>query len=183
MNIQKALSFIAFGFLFTLLNININSINFTPSFIGWILLFLAYDNLGTYTEGKIWLKWTALALAVLSLAVWILGLTNPDFSTRVLDAIISVTSAVYLYFLLGILENVADDYGSSLGKKLHTVKFINLVAVCLLELIAIQLPAQGGTPDTFMSVLVVVLLFLSLGLAIYMMFLLFHLRRDIKQLA
>ena len=49
MNIQKALTFIAFGFLFTLLNININSINFTPSFIGWILLFLAYDNLGTYT--------------------------------------------------------------------------------------------------------------------------------------
>ena len=183
MNIQKALSFIAFGFLFTLLNININSINFTPSFIGWILLFLAYDNLGTYTEGKIWLKWTALALAVLSLAVWILGLTNPDFSTRVLDAIISVTSAVYLYFLLGILENVADDYGSSLGKKLHTVKFINLVAVCLLELIAIQLPAQGQTPDTLMSVLVVVLLFLTLGIAIYMMFLLFRLRKDIRELA
>ncbi len=183
MNIQKSLSFIAFGFLFTLLNININSINFTPSFIGWILLFLAYDNLGTYTEGKIWLKWTALALAVLSLAVWILGLTNPDFSTRVLDAIISVTSAVYLYFLLGILEHVADDYGSGLGKKLHTVKFINLVAVCLLELIAIQLPAQGQTPDTLMSVLVVVLLFLTLGIAIYMMFLLFRLRKDIRELA
>ncbi len=183
MDIKKALSFIAFGFLFTLLNININSINFTPSFIGWILLFLAYDNLGTYTEGKIWLKWTALALAVLSFAVWILGLTNPDFSTRVLDAIISVVSAVYLYFLLGILENVANDFGSSLTRKLHTVKYVNLVAVCLLELVAIQLPAQGGTPDTFTSVLVMALLFLSLGIAIYMMFLLFRLRKDIKRLA
>lgn len=183
MNIQKALSFIAFGFLFTLLNININSINFTPSFIGWILLFLAYDNLGKYNEDKVWLKWTALALAVLSLAVWILGLTNPDFSTRILDAIISVVSAVYLYFLLGMLENVADDYGSGLSKKLHNVKLVNLIAVCLLELIAIQLPAQGQTPDTLMSVLVVVLLFLTLGIAIYMMFLLFRLRKDIRELA
>lgn len=181
MNIQKALSFIAFGFLFTLLNININSINFTPSFIGWILLFLAYDNLGTYTEGKVWLKWTSLALGVLSLVIWILGLTKPEFSTRVLDAVLSAASAVYLYFLLGILENVADDYGSGLSRKLHTVKLVNLVAVCLMELIAIQIPAQG-TPDTLMTVLVFALMLLALGLAIYMMFLLFRLRKDIKQL-
>ncbi|MDO4192301.1 MAG: hypothetical protein Q4D24_03275 [Erysipelotrichaceae bacterium] len=182
MNIQKALSFIAFGFLFTLLNININSINITPSFIGWILLFLSYDPLGKYTEGKIWLKWIALVLTVLTFAIWILGLTSPDFSTRVLDAVASVTSAVYMYFLLGILENVANDYGSGLSRKLHTVKYVNLVAVCLLELVAIQVSSMG-TPDTTISVIVVALLFLTLILAIYMMFLLFRLRRDIKELA
>ena len=99
-----------------------------------------------------------------------------------LDAVLSAASAVYLYFLLGILENVADDYGSGLSRKLHTVKLVNLVAVCLMELIAIQIPAQG-TPDTLIAVLVFALMLLALGLAIYMMFLLFRLRKDIKQLA
>lgn len=182
MNIQRALSFIAFGFLFTLLNININSINFTPAFIGWILLFLAYDNLGTYTEGKVWLKWTSCALAVLSLAVWLLGITNPDFDARIVNSLISAVSAVYMYFLLGILEKVADDYGSAVSSKLHTVKVVNLVCVCVFELISVQLNAMKN-PDTLIAVITVLLLFFILGIAIYTMFLLFRLRKDIKQLA
>ena len=70
MDLKKALTYVAIGFLFTLINLNITigtiTINFTPDFVGWILFFLAFDKLGSYVEGKTYLKWMALVLAIIS---------------------------------------------------------------------------------------------------------------------
>jgi hypothetical protein len=62
------------------------------------------------------------------------------------------------------------------------VKVVNLVCVCVFELISVQLNAMKN-PDTLIAVITVLLLFFILGIAIYTMFLLFRLRKDIKQLA
>ena len=65
----------AFGFLFTLINLNLTlngkTLNITPDFIGWILFFLAFDRLGSYVKGKEYLKWMSLVLAILSAALWV----------------------------------------------------------------------------------------------------------------
>jgi len=61
MNVKKSLSLIAFAYFFTLVNLNLQSngtsINIFPDFIGWILFFLAHDKLGSYMDGKKYMKW------------------------------------------------------------------------------------------------------------------------------
>ena len=82
MNIKKGISYVAFGFLFTLVNFNINfpsvSINIMPDFIGWLLFFLAFDKLGDYVSSKPYLKWMALALMIVSGAVWLEAFVGYD---------------------------------------------------------------------------------------------------------
>ena len=60
MNLRKGLTLIAFGFLFTLIDLNLTlngkTLNVTPDFIGWILMYLAIDNLGDYADRKPILK-------------------------------------------------------------------------------------------------------------------------------
>ena len=69
-SLKRGLSFVAFGFLFTLVNLNLTlngtTVNVIPDFIGWALLFRAYDMLGHYMDGKNYLKWTFLILLILS---------------------------------------------------------------------------------------------------------------------
>ena len=54
MDLKKGLTYVSFGILFTLadfyLSIGNFQINIFPDFIGWILLYLAFDKFGEYTE-------------------------------------------------------------------------------------------------------------------------------------
>ena len=84
MNIKKGLSYVAFGFLFTLVNFNLTlnggTLNVMPDFVGWILFFLAFDKLGTYISDKKYMKWISLILAVVTAALWILGMAKPEIA-------------------------------------------------------------------------------------------------------
>ena len=75
LNLKKGLSFVAFGFFFTLINLNLTlngaKLDVTPDFIGWILFFLAFDLLGTYVKDKLYLKWLSLVLRSNILRVYI----------------------------------------------------------------------------------------------------------------
>lgn len=61
------------GLLFIFLSVNINSINFTPAWVGYVLVFLGLGALGECPslEGS---RTIALASAVLSAALWVAGL-------------------------------------------------------------------------------------------------------------
>ena len=80
MDIKKGISYVAFGFLFTLININLTfngaTVNIVPDFLGWILFFLAYDKLGSYMENRVYLKWGFLIMAVFKGVLWILDFTG-----------------------------------------------------------------------------------------------------------
>ena len=82
MNLKRGLSLIAFGFLFTLMNINLTfngfKINIMPDFVGWLLFFLAFGSLGVFAEGLKWLRWVALVLMVISAAFWALEILKPE---------------------------------------------------------------------------------------------------------
>ena len=102
MNLKKALTFIAFGFLFTLVDLNLivngAQINFTPSFIGWILLFLAFDNLGDYVKDKIYLKWLSLILTVAYAVIWFLDFAKPELSTDLIKTPAAICSFCLMFW-------------------------------------------------------------------------------------
>ena len=57
MDLRKGLSYVAFGFLFTLINFNLTvngqAISITPNFIGWILFFRLLMNWESTSAEKI----------------------------------------------------------------------------------------------------------------------------------
>lgn len=130
MDIKKGLSYVAFGFLFTLVNINLNlnggSLNITPDFIGWILFFLAFDKLGTYISDKKYMKWIALVLAIVTAALWILEMAKPELNVDIISTFVAIVSLVYMFILFGVLEKIATDYKSSRADTLRMLKILNL---------------------------------------------------------
>lgn len=131
MDIKKGIKYIAIGFLFTLVNLNLTfsdvAINFTPDFVGWILFYLAFDKLGTYAEDKQYLKWTSLVLAIFYAVIWIFGIVKPDVNIDLLEDIVSIVSVVYTFILFGILEKIAHDHAPLKEKTLRVLKYINVI--------------------------------------------------------
>ena len=131
MNLKKGLTFVAFGFLFTLVNLNItlngSTLNIMPDFIGWILFFLAFDKLGKYVEDKRYLKWIALILTIATAVLWIFDIAEPASRIDFLKTIVTIVSAVYMFLLFGSLEKIAHEYGSAGETALHMLKILNLV--------------------------------------------------------
>ena len=130
MDLRKGLSYLAYGFLFTLININltINQVqyNITPDFIGWILFFLACDKLGGYTEKKPWLKWLPLAIAVMTCALWLGQFMMPDVKMDIVDSAVSLLTAIYMFLLFGSLEELARDIRSPQEGTVRMLKYLNI---------------------------------------------------------
>lgn len=131
MDIRKGISYIAFGFLFTLVNINLNinntSLNITPDFVGFILMFFAFDKLGHYVEDKGYLKWIALILAILTGVIWVYGLVKPDLNIDIITTIVSFMGVVFMFVLFGVLEKIARDHAPTYEKNISMLKIVNLV--------------------------------------------------------
>lgn len=140
MNIKKGLSFVAFGFLIILVNLNLtlngHTVNISPDFIGWLLLFFAHDKLGAYTEDKGYLKWTALILAILSGAFWVLELVGVDADITAFETVINIAAAAYMFILFSVLESVARDCGSEHESMIGMLKYINLALFVILTVMS-----------------------------------------------
>ncbi|MBQ2324400.1 MAG: hypothetical protein II379_07425, partial [Oscillospiraceae bacterium] len=108
LSLKRGLSFVAFGFLFTLVNLNLKfngtEVNVIPDFIGWALLFRAYDMLGSYMEGKKYLKWAFLILLILSAVTWTYDLFMPEQAApQLLYTVITLISVVAMFLFFGVL--------------------------------------------------------------------------------
>ena len=181
MDIKKALSYIAFGFLFTLVNFNLtlngHSVNIMPEFVGWILFFLAFDKLGDYISDKTYMKWISLILVIATGAIYILEIMGVEFDISIFKTICGLVSAGYLFILFGCLENVARDYGSNKESTLGILKIINLVlyvGATVLAIVANNPNLEG------LVFLVMILLVMALVSAIITAVVLFKLRKEIN---
>ncbi len=129
MNLKKGLSYVAFGFFFTLVNLNLTlngtTINVTPDFIGWILLFLAFVPLGPYVSDKPILRWLPLVVGVFSAAVWVLSIAKPELDIGFVPTILTALSAVYMFLLFGALQRIARDYASPREGTLGVLRILN----------------------------------------------------------
>ena len=174
MNLKKGLSFVAFGFFFTLVNVNLRlngtAVNITPDFVGWILLFLAFDKLGDYVAGKVYIKWLSLLLIVMSAAEWIYEVVKPELDTGAVKTFNTVLGGIYMFLLLGVLAEIARDYSSPRAGILGVLRFLNPALLLGCVLTGITGVSVGTTA---------VLGFAALAAAIVTMAVLFLLSREI----
>ncbi|MBQ5442721.1 MAG: hypothetical protein IIT47_04050, partial [Oscillospiraceae bacterium] len=119
-----------------------------PDFIGWALLFRAYDMLGSYMEGKKYLKWAFLILLILSAVTWTYDLFMPEQAApQLLYTVITLISVVAMFLFFGVLEKIAADYQSPRQSTLRMLKYINVVlhaAVVILAMLYARTVSEGA---------------------------------------
>ena len=181
-DLKKALSLAAIGFLFTFVNINLKintlTINVMPDFIGWILLFMAHDNFGKYVAGKSFLKWTALILAIASIALWILGIYDPNMDLTLYTAVVNVIAAVYMFMLFSVISNVARDMGSAKAETITFLKYLNFfifLALSALGFIGLRIDIK------YLAIAATILGALAIGAAVISAIVLFSLRKEASE--
>ena len=183
MDLKKGLSYVAFGFLFTLVNLNLTlnggTLNVMPDFVGWILFFLAIGCLGSYAAGKGYLKGLALLLAVITFFTWIVAIVSPELDLSGWNMIPNLLAAVYMFILFGILEQIARDYGSPLESRIRTLKILNLALY--LGLVGLGLLGTMGKGMELLAMVIVLVGITALIAAIVTCVTLFKLRNEIRQ--
>ena len=170
----------AFGFFFTLINLNLTlngaKLNVTPDFIGWILFFLAFDLLGTYVKDKLYLKWLSLVLVIITAADWVLEITKPELDTGAVRTFVTVLSGVYMYLLFGALEVIARDFKSSEESTIRILRILNIVLYLGFVAAALAGASSGASALLLLSA---ILGMAALIAAIITMVVLFRLKREI----
>ena len=181
-NIKKALSLVAFGFLLTLVNLNLKynnfTINITPEFVGWILFFLAFDKLGDYGKGKEYIKWISLLLVIATAAFWVLDMAMPQLDTGIYKTGVSLVEAYYIFVLFGMLTKIAEDCGSNKAGLLSFLKYLNIILILLFAGVGYY---TAYNPIQSLVVLSTVIGMAALVSAIVTCIVLFGLRKDVNR--
>ena len=184
MNIRKGVSYVAFGFLFVLMNFNLNfghtTINVCPDFVGWILFYLAFDLLGDYISSKSYMKILSLVMVILTGALWVLELVKPGFDTTVIKAISNLINVFYMFILFGVLENIATDFNSTKTGTIRFLKYFNLFS-CICLVVASFLVNRMNS--VYLASFVIILGVLVIVAAIVTLVTLFGLRKEINEKA
>lgn len=181
MKLRKGLSLVAFGFLFTLVNINLNfsesaSLNIFPDFLGWLFFLLAYPCLLPYTERQPLIRWLPLFMLVYTAIDWYANLAGTPLDVGILGIIPAALELAFLYLLFGCLIRVAEDHAPSLSPRLRSLRTLNLaLAAGIYALTLLTYATQIGE----LLLLIGLCGLVALIVAIYTCFTLFKLRSSV----
>ncbi len=185
---KKGLLYAALGFMFVLVNINLQfdakSVNITPDFIGFILLYLSLGYLGNYAADKGYLKWTAMILALCSAALWIFGLVS-DADVSVIRSLVSLVNAFFMFVYLGIIAQIAYDHQSVRADTLNMLRYVSAGVEVFLAVLSMTVSRFMIVDGRMNPAGVVLILFgglVGLAAAVWTMFTLFGVRKEIAQM-
>lgn len=185
-DIKKGIRLIAFGFLFTLININLTfgnvTVNVFPDFVGWILMSMAIDPLGVYTEDRRYLKYVCMAMIVLSGALWLLGILAPDLNTQILGSVCDLISAAYIFILFESLIHIGEDNGSAYTDMLRFLRWANLAVFIAFGIIGLLFPGVDSSNIRTAAIAVIPMILIGLVVAIMTAVTLFKLNKEISSL-
>lgn len=183
MKLRKGLSCVAFGFLFTLVSVNLNfseqsTLDLFPDFVGWLLFLLAYNQLLRYTAEKPVLKWLPLPMLLYSGAVWLMDLNGSPLDIGLLSVIPLFIQLFYMYTLFGCLERLAADHAPDMAPRIRTLRNLNLGLAILLALFSYLAYAMQSD---LLTLPVFIGAFIALAVAVYTCVTLFKLRSRVPE--
>ncbi|MBQ9037053.1 MAG: hypothetical protein IJ115_06350 [Erysipelotrichaceae bacterium] len=84
-------------------------------------------------------------MAVLSGAYWLLELFKANIADNlsIVNTIMNIANAFYMYVLFGILVDIADDYGSKTKDTISVLRYINLAVSIILLVISVLINLEN----------------------------------------
>ena len=186
-SIKKGILYTAVGFLFTLVNFNLNfgsvQLNVMPDFIGWIFILMALGKLGDYVESKSYLRYLAIGLIVISAITWGLSIVMPDMKIWWLNTVTELISTIFIFIYFDSLRQIAEDAGSIYTDQLSFLRWIH-VAVYLASAVITVFAGRLTPEDINLANSALILGFgvVALIVAVWTVIVLFKLNKEIKNL-
>lgn len=175
-NNKKALTFIAFGYLFVLININLNfhefSFDIFPDFIGYFLQFIGILLLKEYTSNKIYLHILSIFLGIASLILLVSNYMH--ITVPYLQVITNIVDLIYMFLLFTILIKIANDYHSYEEIKLKVLRIADVLSTIVIYVLIYFFNQEAWFKPVFIGISLFVIM-----LAISILVTLFKLRKDI----
>ncbi len=127
---------IAFAQFFILFNLNINTINLLPNWVGYYLFHKALPVIGEYEESAKLLRPFTFILGIYEMIVWVLQIINISLeSYTILQVIIGVIS---IYFQFQLLTNISDiaysHHFDTFAKRFKTLRTMSVISVTFASL-------------------------------------------------
>ena len=172
---------VAWGYFFIYFDLKINGISLLPAFIGYFLLLSAVRGLGEVERDLKLLRIPGAILASWHLATWLCSLGPLNFvgALPIVDLLISIVNIYYQFQLLTNLASIASanqPAGSALDRQIlgcRTLQTILLTVIILVRQVNLWL-IESGIP-------VIVMAIVHLLVGIYLMHVLFDLRRNLSK--
>ena len=173
MELKKRIRLIAVGFIFTLININVNTgrmtINIMPDFLGWLIIAIACakkdENMKNpmYTIG-------AVILSLCEAALLVYRIVYPKRDIALYTSAISFISLIYVFPLLTRIEKIAKKNGYDKVSSLRILKYLYTITYILT--IALGL-AQNLLPADLLAILLTICGLIVLAVAVLTIVVLF----------
>ncbi len=142
----------AWGYLFILFDLKINEINLLPSFIGYLLFFLAIDGLCERKREAVLLQTFGVILAFWQTVAWAFAWIEMEGSwvPQLIDTIIGVCVIWFHFKFLTLLISVAEQHqpvGRGFDRNLRVYRAVLVPTMTFFWLwtaLSLQLGAVGG---------------------------------------
>ncbi|MBQ8893271.1 MAG: hypothetical protein IJ043_02550 [Clostridia bacterium] len=168
----NAIKYIAGGYLFLHLNINLGTLNLLPGWAGYLLIYRALEPLGEEQPSARLLKPLAILLGVWEGLQWLLTLLNVQAEFWILELIAGAIGLYFHFQLLTDLAAVAEQHGwAEHTKLLHLRTAQTLLSTFLL----LPLPWEE------FEALTVAVLLIHAAVLIWITAVLFGLKRFIQE--
>lgn len=183
-DLYRGVSRIAWSYLFSLLNINLGSVNILPDWAAFVLIYGALNLLADEEPELLLLKPFCILLGGWAAVQWVDQMFGLAPSLYPLDLIIQVISLYFYFQLLTNLAYLAARYG---GEALSgRILRLRTVQILLDTFMAVYLYAASGRigisiPGSALSLSLVLLLVAGLLLMVAIMSALFRLRGCLKE--
>lgn len=147
--LSQAIHRIALAYVFILLDINLNSFNILPEWIGFALIYAQLDTVAKSEESAKLLKPLAAGLAAWDLLCWVVS--EPLALLGDFPGLIAAAVSLYFHFqLLTNLASIADSRNAALGNKLRGLRTGHTLLIT-----AFSLPWVDFSTENFSVILVI----------------------------
>lgn len=130
----NAIRMVAKGYLFILLNFNIETLNLIPNWIGYIMFYKSIEGISEYDESVRLLKPLTLILGIYHFFDWVIVALGFNLDIYIINVFVNI---IGLYFDFQLLTNIADiakSHGCSQYYNIYLLRNIKTILFTLLVL-------------------------------------------------
>lgn len=164
---------VAWGYLFIHLDFTLFVINILPNWAGFILFFSALSIIGEEDESAVLLRPLCAALGIWEGILWAASIIGLEINSTILQLIVNIIGIYFHFQLLTNLAVTAERYRCPQAASILRLRTLRTV---LATLLALPFPYQDYEVLLFIGMLV------SLAVAIWLIAVLFSLRRSLAEI-
>lgn len=133
----QAIKRIGYGYLLTLVNINIGTINIIPDWLGYYFFHTGIQEISQYEKSTELLEPLNIILGVYEFIIWCLKIIGIEIDHYAFTVILSIISLYFHFQLLTNIATIAKTHGSIHAKRIFQLRNANVIFITVMQLLVL----------------------------------------------